>query len=736
MKCTHETDTHQPNLPFVSRLMALGLLLATTSCSNTLLHELGMKQVKEGPQDQGVSNLKAASSEKPESAPFRTDYLRERDNIINKSLVDATALSGKGELAQAEQLYQQVLTIDADNAQAKLGVAEIERSRKHAEAIAACAEFLSRSEYDAAVSALQPVLLENPKDADALDLLKQINKERYGAIAAGQIPLLGSGYKRPVSLQFRDANLKMIFEAISRASGINILLDKEIKADLKATIFVKEASVEDTISLLLMQNQLEKRVLNENTLYIYPSTPAKLKEYQDLVVRVFQLTNADAKQMQNLLKTVLKVKEIFVNERVNSIVIRDTPEVAELAAKLLASQDVSDPEVMLEVEVLEVSQNKLQQIGMRYPDQVTFSAGASAVDAATGVAKSAGGLTLNALKHLNDSKINVFTGAGSVNLVVDLKKQDGDTEVLASPRIRVKQHEKARIHIGDRVPVITSTYNPTGTTGAVSSSVQYIDVGLKLEVEPEIHPDGEVGIKTGLEVSSISSTITNANSGTTAYQIGTRSANTVLRLRDGETQVLAGLVNAQDMKSAVKVPGLGDIPILGRLFSTHSQDKKKTEIILAITPHIIRNVRQPDADISSYWSGTDSSIRSRPITTERMETIKLETGSVAPVQAVPPSAPQSRPQAAAAPAAQPAAQSTASAPAAVPAVDANPPAAADSAQQPVKQVVPVQVVPQPGLSSVQPVPLAPASIPMIIGPAPRTSAGTSGMSDAAVPAGK
>ena len=151
------------------------------------------------------------------------------------------------------------------------------------------------------------------------------------------MPTLKSKFKQPVTLQFRDANLKMVFEALSRTSGINILLDRDVRSDLKTSIFVKDASVEDTIDLILMQNQLEKKVLNDNTMFIYPNTPAKIKEYQDMVVRSFHLVNADAKQMQTMIKTMLKTKDIFVHEKNNSLVMRDTPEAVQLAEKLIAS---------------------------------------------------------------------------------------------------------------------------------------------------------------------------------------------------------------------------------------------------------------------------------------------------------------------------------------------------------------------------------------------------------------
>src|SRR5687767_10038942 len=145
-----------------------------------------------------------------------------------------------------------------------------------------------------------------------------------------------------------------------------------------------------------------------------------------------------------------------------------------------------------------------------------------------------------------------------------LRQQDASTNVLANPRIRVKNKEKARIHIGDRVPVITTTAAATG--GFVSESVSYLDVGLKLEVEPLVHLEDEVGIKVALEVSNIAREVRGVGSSTLVYQIGTRNATTVLRLRDGETQVLAGLINDDDRRTANRVPGIGDWPVIGRLF--------------------------------------------------------------------------------------------------------------------------------------------------------------------------
>jgi general secretion pathway protein D len=195
----------------------------------------------------------------------------------------------------------------------------------------------------------------------------------------------------------------------------------------------------------------------------------------------------------------------------------------------------------------------------------------------------------------------------------------------------VKNREKAKIHIGDRVPVITTTAATGG--GFVSESVTYLDVGLKLDVEPTIYLEGDVGIKVGLEVSNIvKEVVGKTNSNTLTYQIGTRNANTTLRLHDGETQILAGLISNEDRSSASKVPGLGDFPLLGRLFSSHSDTKNKTEIVLLITPHVMRNINRPDAGKIEFFSGTDAAVGrvGRPFRTDGESSVGKRAEPVAP----------------------------------------------------------------------------------------------------------
>jgi general secretion pathway protein D len=280
--------------------------------------------------------------------------------------------------------------------------------------------------------------------------------------------------------------------------------------------------------------------------------------------------------------------------------MRDTPEAVRMAERLVANQDLGEPEVMLEVEVLEVGTTLLEQLGVQWPTQI--SAGVMGSVGVPGV------LTGGEVKNFNSSLVRLAFGDPLV--AINLKKQDGRTNVLANPRIRVKNREKARVHIGDKVPVITTTATATGFLG---ENVNYLDVGLKLEVEPLVYLDNDVGIKVGLEVSNIVREI-RGRSGTVTYQIGTRNAATSLRLKDGETQVLAGLINDEDRRNADKVPGLSSIPGLGRLFTSNSDTVNKTEIVLLITPRVVRNLVRPDARLEEFPGGTDAMLGGDPVT--------------------------------------------------------------------------------------------------------------------------
>jgi general secretion pathway protein D len=409
-----------------------------------------------------------------------------------------------------------------------------------------------------------------------------------------------------VTLQFRDAPTKMVFEVLARQTGINFVLDKDVKSDSKTTIFVQEVPIEEAIDLVLDQNTLARQILSSNMVLIYPNTPAKQKDYEEQIVHTFYLTNAVPKDVESMLKSMLGAKTLFVDERTSVVVMRDTPDAVRMAEKLVASIDVPEPEVLIEVEVLEIARSKLLNLGITPPSSFTASASSIAKGATAGATGGASGLVLSDLSHQNANTIQV----SSVSLTANALQTVGNTNTLASPRIRARNKEKAKILIGSRVPVITSSTALLSNGTASSSSVQYLDVGLTLEVQPTVYQDGDVSIKIGLEVSSITNTV--VVGGTQAYTIGTRNANTLLRLKDGETQILAGLIQDSDTRNAAGIPGLSQIPIVGRLFGSHNTDREKSEIVLSVTPHIIRTQAHGASDSTEFWYGTETRSRSTP----------------------------------------------------------------------------------------------------------------------------
>ncbi|MFD0911925.1 secretin N-terminal domain-containing protein [Methylophilus luteus] len=532
-----------------------------------------------------VHELAKLVAEKPGDVELRNRWYREREQAINALSFEAETANAKGDVAAAKQIYARILTLDANHPKAldyeRAGEREI-ILRKQLEA--------AKQKMDQPKEALKMVrdiLLEQPTNEQALALERQLIALETHARAA--LPQLQTGLSKPVTLELRDANIKVVFEALSRATGVNFILDKDIKPEMKASVFLKKMPIEDAIDMVLTSNGLQKKVLSPTSLLVYPATQQKNKDYQDLLIRNFYFANTSAKQCADMLRTILKIRDVYVDERLNMLVLRDRPEVLALAEKMIKAQDIADPEVMLEIEVMEITRGKLTDLGIIYPSSLT-------------VLNSP--LTLEALKNLKSSDVGV-----SPNPSIRFRTTDTDLNLLSNPRIRVKNNEKAKVLVGNKVPVITT--NTTANVG-LSESVSYVDVGLKLEVEPRIMLDDFVSIKVNLEVSSLGEAVTLSNN-SRVFNIGTRNASTILRLKHGETQILAGLIQDSERKNADKVPFLGEIPILGRLFSRHNDEKQKTEIVLAITPKVISNVTLPEATFSEYWSGTDSVISDKPL---------------------------------------------------------------------------------------------------------------------------
>ena len=578
--------------------MALVCAVLVVACATTKLHQEGIDDFDHGRYEVGLQKLEQAAAADPTNLTYKLDVKSRHAEAIQKLITAGDRARATGDLDAAAAAYQRVLEIESTQSRATKALAGIEADRRHAQTFAMAQQDIKDGNADLADARLSGILAEDPGYAAATALRSKLAAARGPVMIT---PKLRTRDNRPVTLQFRDAQTKMVFEVLSRQTGINFIFDKDIKSDGKTTIYVQDVPIEQAIDLVLGQNQLARQILSENMVLIYPNTSAKQKDYQDQIVKTFYLTSAAPKDVEGLLKTVLEAKTLVINERANAIVMRDTPENVRMAEKLVDSIDIAEPEVMMEVEILEISRGKMQQLGITYPNTATLGLTSPSGDF---------GLTLNDVQNQNSNTITVTP----LSITLDALKTTSAANLLASPRIRARNKEKARVLIGSKVPVITTAATASGNGGIVSNTqVQYLDVGLTLEVEPQIYSDNDVGIGINLVVSSIANTVKVGD--TIAYELRNRNATTKLQLRDGETQILAGLINDTESRSATSVPGLGDIPLLGRLFSNNNTQRDKSELVMSITPHVIRAKARPPGETTEFWYGTESRSGLEPLRT-------------------------------------------------------------------------------------------------------------------------
>lgn len=569
-------------------LLLLSVTWLLAGCANPALRQA---------EDLGRSNqwpaalrvLDDALAKDPTDPRLRTAQVRAREQASARLILQIEALRAASRWDEASALLSELAQADARHPRLAALTTEVERSRRQDAQLASGRAALKEGRLERADAVARDILAESPQHPGARLLASQVAQARPLETAVGE---LGAAFQKPVTLEFREAPLRQVFEALSRSSGVNFVFDKDVRADAKVTVFLRNVTLDEAMRVILGTQQLDRKLLNETSVLVFPNTAAKQREHQELITRTLYLTNADVKQVQAMVRTIAKVRDVFIDERLNLLVVRDTPEVLRLVEKLIASVDLPEPEVMLEVEVMELATDRVDELGLKWPDQVQF--GLPPPDNGTAPAQVL-------LSQRGSFRASIANPA----VVATLRGTAGDANTLANPKIRVRNHDKAKVHIGQKLPVFTTTTNFTGST-SVAASVTYLDIGLKLDVEPTIQLDNDVVIKVGLEVSNVISQVTGPG-GTTAYQIGTRNTSTVLRLADGETQVLAGLINDEDRKAATGIPGLSTIPVLGRLFGTTTDTRNKTEVVLLITPRVVRNLAVPDASLTRLASGTDAS---------------------------------------------------------------------------------------------------------------------------------
>ncbi|MGE3472124.1 MAG: hypothetical protein AB7O28_17345 [Vicinamibacterales bacterium] len=406
---------------------------------------------------------------------------------------------------------------------------------------------------------------------------------------------LPPGITMPETLVFRDASARDIFTAIGQFANLSVVFDPAFR-DQTLSLDLHNQPLAEALTSIGTSTRTFWRVTAPRTIAVIPDTAAKRREYDEEIVRTFFLSNADLKETVDVLRIVVDARRLAPVQGANAITIKDTPERVAAAGRIIQAIDKARPEVVIDVELLEVDRTRLQDYGLQIASPTTTPTG---IDGQATVDRDR--LTLRDLRSLTSSDVLLTNLPG---LYYRLLKSDTNTRTLANPQLRTQEGTAAQARFGERVPVPVTTFAPIAAGGVQTqpiTSFNYENIGVNIDITPRMHHDDDVSLAVRVEVSSISGS---GFGGLPTF--GNRSISTVIRLRDGETNMLAGLIRDEERKVASGIPGLSDIPLVGKLFAFNRTETQATDIILTLTPHIVRVLDLNEADVRAFKVGRDT----------------------------------------------------------------------------------------------------------------------------------
>jgi general secretion pathway protein D len=402
---------------------------------------------------------------------------------------------------------------------------------------------------------------------------------------------LPDGPKLPDSMTF-SVGSRLVFQALAKWANLNVVFDPAFR-DERVSADFRNTTLATALASLTATTRTFYRVTAPRTITIVPDTPAKRREYEEQIVQTFYVSNADLKEVIDLLRVVVDVRQISPTTAINAISLKDTPERIAAAGRLIAAIDKARPELVIDVELLEVDRNRIREYGLQF-----------ATPGSDGIAGSLDanreGLTMRDLRNLTQAQVLV---TGLPGLYYRLLKNDSSTRTLANPQLRASEGVAATARFGERVPVPVTTFAPIATGGINQqpiTSVVYEPIGVNIDITARTHHDDEVSLTLKISLSNISGTLNGLPT------FGNREITTTIRLKDGETNMLAGLIRDQERTVMTGLPGLSDLPLIGRLFATTRKEAQQSDIVLTLTPHIVRVLDLSESDLRPFRLGRDA----------------------------------------------------------------------------------------------------------------------------------
>jgi general secretion pathway protein D len=579
------------------------------------LYSQGQKAESRQDYEAAYKFFKQAYDQHPELTEYRSAFERTKFLAAASHVHKGQVLRDEGKLDEAMHEFQLAVMIDSSSG---IALQEIRRTQR----------LIDKAQQPAVPTSRAPQ--EGQNDSSTI---------------AGPVQLAPIS-QTPLTLKMVEDS-KTVYETIGKLAGVNVLFDPDYTSR-RIKVELNSVSLDQALRVVALESRTFWRPVTPNTIYVAQDTQQKRNDVEQQVLRTFYLSNfstvSELQDVANLIRTILRVERVQQFPSQNVIVMRGTPDQVALAEMLINNLDKAKPEVVVDVVVMQVSKTKLKQLGIQYPFQgstsnptITFqnpSTTTSTTSTSTSTSTTSSGLTLNSLANLNATDFAVSIPSSSVAFLME----DNNTTVLQRPQMRSVDGQKATLKIGERVPIAVGTSSSTLTATALTQTqFQYQDVGVNIEMTPHIHANGEVSMKIALEVSAIDSYQTIG--GLTEPVIGQRKVDHEVRMRDGEVNLIGGMMEHDDVRSMSGLPWLSQIPGLKYLFGQGQKSKTDNETVFALMPHIVRRLDVEDLNIRPVDIGTQNVVEVR-------RTPRASAAPVAPATAVPSGAPSALPAAA------------------------------------------------------------------------------------------
>ncbi|MCI0601665.1 cohesin domain-containing protein [bacterium] len=558
----------------IHRILYLIILFSAaflwTGCAAQKAYKRGQEAAKRGEWDRAVAQYIVALNKKPDNPQYRVGFERARLAASQFHFQKAKQLVTTGNYEQAVIEYQLALDFDPTN------------------------QYIANE--------LKNARLEYEKQLN-IEKLTEIEKAKAEAKKKTQIyKVLGPEAETTIqSLKFHDDSLKHILDSLGALAGINIVYDSDFR-DQEFSVSLDNITFRNALEQILVANRLYFKPLDQSTILIVPDNPQKRRQYDEQVIQTFYLSNAELNDVLNLIRSVMQIQRIATNPQLNAITLRDTPDKIAIAQKIIEANDKSRSEILLNIEILEVDRDRALNYGVNLS---TYSV--TQVLNVTGDADSAGIIRGDQFRGI-DAASWTFTIPG---IIYSALVTDQYTKLLATPQIRASEGQQVTVRLGDRVPIPVNVIQTAvaqpgqAITTFPTTTFQQQDVGINIDVTPRVHHNREISLTMRFELTSI----TALGSASIPPTIGNRTVNTVIRLKDGETNLLAGLLRRDERKSLRGLPGIHKIPILRDLFASNDKTLQEKDIIFTITPHILRTPNITAEDLAPIWIGTEDDIR-------------------------------------------------------------------------------------------------------------------------------